>query len=148
MSEAKKPAHHEHARMVTNLLADLGIYFTYGKGPDGNPIWSLVPFATETEPVPVVLAFYADWLNVFFLNPIEHPPTQEILRQILVFNSNLAYASVGLIEDAGSSLSFCVTAQIPVSSLNAENLQIAIGAVIRGAQESRNIIKIKTPTAS
>jgi hypothetical protein len=121
-------------------LAELDLFFEFGRNEDGEAFWSLAPFSDaegdHTDAVHVWLVLHETWLIVFSLEQLQSALPQEKLKTLLLFNPQLTGAKVGLVDEEGT-LAIWVGQQIPINQINLEALKIAIGAVTVGVREVR-----------
>ena len=131
-------------REITKALADLDVLFSTGMDQNQNQIWTMNFTADGADqPYPVVLQLQGDWIVIW--HQIggavgDYPPT--MLRELLELNGRLAIAKVAL--DADGRLG--VSAQVAFGRLSPQALNEAFGAVISGARELRERLKIIPPS--
>ncbi len=125
-------------REVTKMLADLDVYFSYGKNATGEPVWSLVPFAVEEIPegISVQLLLTDLWLFVYHQRELKRQPDKESLFQLLRLNTRYSGAKIGfLVSDPAASDQLMVVSEISATRLNLEHVREALAAVVGVSRE-------------
>lgn len=125
-------------RMLTHALAELDLYFNYGKDPSERPLWSLNILAEgQTDPVPFAIRIEHNFVIV--MSPLSSTPqaiASERLSLLLKLNAMIAKAKVALAHEGY----VVVWGELDADRISAPDLRAVIGGVHEAAVAARRVI--------
>jgi hypothetical protein len=138
LGDLAKQLYGGRGREVTKLLADLDVYFSYGKNDSGEPVWSLAPFEAEGIPQGISVQLWLTdlWLFVFHQRELKRQPDKETLVRLLRLNTVFSGAKIGfLVPKPGAPDQLAIAAELSATRLSLEHLREAIAAVVGVSRE-------------